>query len=42
TDHTSAALMSALNRRALPCIDIRGFLQFEMINSTSDDDSSDE
>ncbi|CAF3529556.1 unnamed protein product [Rotaria sp. Silwood1] len=43
TDHTSAALMSALNRRALPCIDIRDFLRFEMISSpTSDDDSSDE
>ncbi|CAF3815578.1 unnamed protein product [Rotaria magnacalcarata] len=42
TDNTSAALMSALNRRALPCIDIRDLLQLEMIRSTSDDDSSDE
>ncbi|CAF3735499.1 unnamed protein product [Rotaria sordida] len=42
TDNTSAALMSALNRRALPCIDIRDLLRFEMISSTSDDDSSDE
>jgi hypothetical protein len=46
TDNTSAALMSALHRRALPCIDIQDLLRFEMIGSTSDDDddnkSSDE
>jgi hypothetical protein len=32
--------MSALNRRALPCINIRDILQFEMIDSSSDDESS--
>lgn len=30
--------MSALKRRALPCIDIQDLLRFEMINSKSDDD----
>jgi len=44
TDNTPATLMSALHRRALPCIDIQDLLRFEMIGSTSDDDdeSSDE
>lgn len=42
TDNTSTTLMSALNRRALPCINIGDFLRFEMFNSPSDDDSSDE
>ncbi len=40
TDNTSATLMSALHRRALPYIDIRDLLRFEMINSKSDDDDS--
>jgi hypothetical protein len=31
--------MSALHRRALPCIDIQDLLRFEMISSTSDDDN---
>jgi len=31
--------MSALHRRALPCIDIKDLLRFEMISSTSDDDN---
>jgi hypothetical protein len=30
--------MSALHRRALPCIDIQDLLRFEMNHSTSDDD----
>jgi len=44
TDNTPATLMSALHRRALPCIDIQDLFRFEMIGSTSDDDdeSSDE
>ncbi|CAF0923911.1 unnamed protein product [Adineta steineri] len=42
TDNTSAALMSALHRRALPYIDLRDLLRFEMIGSMSDDDNSDD
>jgi hypothetical protein len=34
--------MSALNRRALPCINIQDIFQHEMFDSASDDDSSDE
>lgn len=30
--------MSALNRRALPCINIQDLLRFEMVNYKSDDD----
>ncbi len=31
--------MSALHRRALPCINIQDLLRVEMISSTSDDDN---
>ena len=32
--------MSALHRRALPCIDIQDLLRFELNGSASDDDES--
>jgi len=42
TDNRSARLISALNRRSLPCINIQDILQLEMFGSASDDDSSDD
>ncbi|UJR08498.1 hypothetical protein I4U23_012764 [Adineta vaga] len=42
TNNSSAALMSALYRRTLPCIDIRDLLRFEMIDAHSDSDDDDD
>ncbi|CAF0862996.1 unnamed protein product [Rotaria sordida] len=42
TDNRSAALITALHRRSLPCINIRDVLRLEMIGSASDDDSSED
>lgn len=35
-------LITALNRRTLPYVNIRDFLRFEKIDSISDDDDLDE
>ena len=42
TNYTSTALISALYRRVLPCIDIRDLLRFEMSDSHSDDEECDD
>jgi hypothetical protein len=42
TDNRSAKLISALNRRALPCLNIQDISQLDKIDSASDDDSSDD
>ncbi|CAF1643273.1 unnamed protein product [Adineta ricciae] len=42
TNYTSAALISALYRRVLPCIDIRDLLRFEMSDSHSDYEECDD
>lgn len=41
-DNRSAALITALHRRSLPCINIRDVLQLEMVPSPSDDESSED